>query len=137
MQLHFHQEDIEFSFDKESHASWLARCFDQLNIEDPDITYIFCSDEYLLDINRNSLDHDYYTDIITFDNRLKETDPLFADLFISIDRIKANAEELNTSFESELKRVMIHGVLHLWGFNDKTESEKILMREKEDQLITL
>jgi probable rRNA maturation factor len=95
-----------------------------------DITLIFCSDKYLLDINVNCLNHNYYTDIITFNYVEGET--ISGDLFISIDRIKENSKEFNTTFIKELYRVIFHGILHLIGFNDKTEEEQKIMRGKED-----
>ena len=95
-----------------------------------DITLIFCSDKYLLNINVNYLNHNYYTDIITFNYVEGET--ISGDLFISIDRIKENSKEFNTTFIKELYRVIFHGILHLIGFNDKTEEEQKIMRGKED-----
>lgn len=100
------------------------------------INYIFCDDEYLLNINKQYLNHDTYTDIITFDNsHLPEE--LEADIFISVERVKDNACQLNVDFYSELHRVMIHGLLHLCGFKDKTFAEKQHMRLLEDQAIEL
>jgi len=95
-----------------------------------EVAVIFCSDEYLLEINRAHLDHDYYTDIITFD--YAENDSLHADLFLSIDRIKENATLHKQLFFNELLRVIIHGHLHLVGYKDKTENEASIMRERED-----
>lgn len=95
-----------------------------------EITVIFCSDEYLLKINQEYLKHDYYTDIITFD--YSETSVVSGDLFISIERIKENAETEKTTFECEINRVIIHGVLHLCGYKDKSKEEEKLMREKEN-----
>lgn len=97
------------------------------------LTYIFCSDDYLLDINIKYLGHDYYTDIITFP--YKEGDEIESDLFISLDRVKENAEDYHVPFEDELRRVMVHGVLHLMGYGDKTENDSLLMRNKEDYYI--
>jgi probable rRNA maturation factor len=95
-----------------------------------DITVIFCSDDYLLKINEQYLNHDYYTDIITFD--YVENSVISGDLFISTDRVKENSAQLNVSFEKELYRVVLHGILHLTGYKDKTEDEKKVMRGKED-----
>lgn len=94
------------------------------------INYIFCSDKALLEINRQFLSHDYYTDIITFD--LSETTAVQAEIFISVDRVKENAFQLGVSFKSELHRVIFHGVLHLCGYKDKTKAEKERMRGKEE-----
>ena len=95
-----------------------------------DISLIFCSDKYLLDININYLNHNYYTDIITFN--YVEGDVISGDLFISIDRVNENAVEFEAMFIKELYRVVFHGLLHLVGYNDKTKEEKKIMREKED-----
>lgn len=95
-----------------------------------DITVVFCSDDYLLEVNRTYLDHDYYTDIITFD--YSDLGILSGDLFISIDRVKENAQDFSDSFENELKRVVFHGVLHLCGYKDKSEEDEKIMRIKEN-----
>jgi|SRR5690242_11211303 len=94
------------------------------------INYIFCSDKYLLEINRKYLDHDFYTDIITFD--LSETKAITAEVYISIDRVRENSKNLNVPFKMELQRVMIHGALHLCGYNDKSKAQKRDMRVAED-----
>ena len=99
-----------------------------------EITIIFCSDDYLLDKNRAYLNHDYYTDIITFD--YSENDVVSGDLFISIDRVKDNANTYGISFDNELKRVVYHGILHLCGYKDKTEKDKKEMREKENYYLS-
>ena len=99
-----------------------------------ELTYIFCSDDYLLQINQQYLDHDTYTDIITFDN--SETDKTVAgDIFISIDRIRENAVKFNQSLVDELHRVIIHGVLHLLGYKDKTTEDNTRMTQKEDHYL--
>lgn len=95
-----------------------------------DISVVFCSDDYLLEMNKQYLDHDYYTDIITFD--YVEDNVISGDLFISIDRIGENAEKFDTTLLKELYRVVFHGVLHLVGYKDKTDEEAKLMREKEN-----
>ena len=98
------------------------------------INYIFCTDQDLLKINRKYLKHNYYTDIITF--KLSEkNDPVMADVYISIDRVRANAINFKTSFRIELLRVMFHGVLHLCGYRDKTKGNLKLMRSKEKQYV--
>jgi probable rRNA maturation factor len=94
------------------------------------VTLIFCSDAYLLDINRNYLSHDYYTDIITFD--YCEGSYINGDLFVSVERVSDNAILLNQSFLTELRRVCVHGLLHLCGYSDKTEEDAVRMRSKED-----
>lgn len=95
-----------------------------------EVSYIFCSDNYLLEINRRYLNHDYYTDIITFD--YSEDNQISGDIFISIDTVRVNAKEYAQTFENELYRVMVHGVLHLCEYKDHSEQEKRRMKEKED-----
>ena len=94
------------------------------------ISIVLCSDNYLLEMNKKYLEHDYFTDIITFD--YSEKGKLAGDIFISIERVKENAESYNTTFDAELGRVMAHGVLHLSGYKDKTPPDKKLMKSKED-----
>ena len=96
---------------------------------------IFCSDRYILDINQKYLQHDYFTDIITFDYR--EGNVLSGDLFISVDSVRENALEYGTTFEDELIRVMVHGVLHLAGYDDHTEEEQRIMRQKENYYLQM
>ena len=100
-----------------------------------EIGYMFCSDNYLIEVNRSYLNHDTYTDIITFD--YVEGDLVSGDIMISIDRVKENAITFNTSFENELHRVIIHGVLHLLGQGDKTKDEAAMMRKREAEALDL
>jgi probable rRNA maturation factor len=130
--IEFIAEDIEFSLiDQDKIKDWINRIILNHGYELENLTYIFCSDEYLHQINLEYLDHDTFTDIITFNNA---DDPglVESDIFISIDRVKENAEALNTTFIDELHRVMIHGVLHLVGFDDKTAELKQKMQQEED-----
>lgn len=113
--------------------SWIKSIVEQNGMKAGDISYIFCSDDYLLEINQNYLQHDFYTDIITFDYTAENK--IAGDLFISIDRVMDNAKELNVSFEEELHRVIIHGVLHLLGFKDKSDKEAKQMRIKEQECL--
>lgn len=99
-----------------------------------DITVIFCSDEYLLEMNKEYLNHDYYTDIITFD--YVEGNVISGDLFISVDRVRDNAVQFDSTLLKELYRVVFHGTLHLVGYKDKTEDEKVVMRSKEDSYLS-
>tara|TARA_R110000868_G_scaffold180489_1_gene421110 strand:+ start:193 stop:612 length:420 start_codon:yes stop_codon:yes gene_type:complete len=117
------------------YSDWLSRVVDSEEKELGDLNYIFCDDEYLLAINKQYLDHDTYTDIITFDycNGLNVS----GDIFISIERVEENAQEYKVSFEEELLRVMVHGVLHLLGFKDKSEKDAAVMRNKENEKIRL
>lgn len=114
---------------------WIKAIVENNKKEVGEISYIFCSDEQLLKINKEFLNHDYYTDIITFD--YSETDVVSGDLFISIERIKDNAKTLKTSYQEELHRVIIHGVLHLLGYKDKTEVESENMRKLEDECLLI
>lgn len=97
------------------------------------INYIFCSDKRILEINRQFLDHNYYTDIITFD--LSESEKLTAEIYISLERVRDNARTHESTLKSELLRVIFHGALHLCGYGDKTKGEKTIMREKENQYL--
>lgn len=101
-----------------------------------DINYIFCSDAYLLEINKKYLNHNYFTDIITFDNS-EDDSKLSGDIFISLDTVKTNASEYKVSFFEEILRVMAHGVLHLVGFNDKNDKDQAVMTQKENEALEL
>ena len=126
--------DISFPKIKRRETTrWIKRVIERFNKKAGDITYIFCSDAEILRINQSYLNHDYYTDIITFD--YSEGDKLSGDLFISLETVKTNSEKFKTNYEDELHRVMIHGVLHLCGYNDKTPKEKKIMRAKEDEAL--
>jgi rRNA maturation RNase YbeY len=100
-----------------------------------EIAYIFCSDERILEVNREYLQHDYYTDIITFD--YCEGDVISGDLFISLDTVRTNAEQVGTTYEEELHRVIIHGILHLCGINDKGPGEREIMEAAENKALAL
>lgn len=129
----FFVENIEFSIDFEDKIShWLTQIASSENKSIENIEYIFCSDDYLLEINKAHLNHDYYTDIITFP---LSKDPIEATIFISIDRIKDNAKQFNQNVIDELHRVIAHGLLHLIGYNDKTQPEATKMREMENQVL--
>ncbi|HNE28818.1 MAG TPA: rRNA maturation RNase YbeY, partial [Saprospiraceae bacterium] len=127
----FHFEDVSFDLPHAGQLTeWLrsiARAESKPFIE---VNYIFCSDEYLRKVNVEYLDHDYYTDIITFP--YGEAGEIHGDLFISSERVADNAQTLGVSFQHELCRVMAHGVLHLAGYGDKSPEEEALMRQKED-----
>lgn len=100
-----------------------------------EIAYIFCSDEYIIDVNRKFLNHDYYTDVITFD--YSEGKKISGDIFISLDTVKTNAEAFNQDYYNELERIIIHGILHLCGFKDKEPNDKEEMTYQEDEAIKL
>jgi rRNA maturation RNase YbeY len=117
-----HQQDL---------MQWIHSALKKYGYSVENINYIFCTDKYLLKLNKKYLGHNYFTDVITFNNSA-EKKKLEADIFISIDRIRDNAKKYNTSFTDELHRVMIHGALHLAGFNDKNAVQQKKMREAED-----
>ena len=100
-----------------------------------EIAYIFVNDKKILDVNRQYLQHDYYTDIITFD--YSDDDTISGDLFISLDTVRSNAEQIDTTYEQELKRVIIHGILHLCGINDKGPGERKKMEAAEDKALNM
>ncbi|MFN4762046.1 rRNA maturation RNase YbeY [Gillisia sp. Q332] len=133
--INFYSEN-EFQLEHEkSYESWIERVIDSENKKLEEISYIFCDDDYLLDINMKYLDHDTFTDIISFDYSIGNI--LQGDVYISTERVEENSREFNVSFEEELRRVIIHGVLHLCGYNDKTEEESSLMRLKEEEKLKL
>lgn len=135
--INFFEEDITFKFPQKAKTKvWIKNVAQKEGAVIDELNFIFCSDTYLKDINIQYLQHDYFTDIITFDNSEEEKN-LTGDIFISIDRIKENSQSFSTTFEQELRRVIIHGVLHLIGFGDKTEEEQKQMRQKEDQYLSL
>ena len=135
--IEFFSEDIEFELNNPEQVSeWIAEVIQQHGQELTNLTYIFCSDDYLHNINVEYLEHDTLTDIITFNNA-EEDGTIEGDVFISIDRVRDNSAELGTSFEDELHRVLIHGVLHLLGFKDKTDEQEALMRKQEDSCLSL
>ena len=136
--INFFQEEVSFQLNHEDILKgWISTIIQNAKQSFDTINFIYCSDNYLLEINKEYLDHDYYTDIITFDNREDDESALNADIFISIDRVKENAGQLNLLFEQELHRVMVHGVLHLLGLKDKTEAQKKEMRESEEASLSL
>jgi rRNA maturation RNase YbeY len=129
--IQFCSEDITFSLkEKLKHKAWLNEVAKQEGKKILELSYVFCSDDYLLKINQEYLNHDTLTDIVTFDNS-EDPKKIEGDIFISIDRIRENGEKLGTS-ETELERVMVHGLLHLLGYKDKKKEDKALMTQKED-----
>ena len=137
MAIQFFDEDSGFKLkDKNLHKKWLKEIANKEGYQIGELTYIFCSDEYLFNINLEYLNHDTYTDIITFDNS-EEEETIEGDIFISIERVKENSIKEGTEFFIELHRVMSHGVLHLMGYKDKSKEDIKMMREMENQSITL
>lgn len=121
--------------EEEKTSNWITKCITNEGFELGEINYIFCDDAYLHKINVEFLQHDTLTDIISFDYTLGKL--LGGDIFISIERVKDNAKDFEVSFEEELQRVLIHGVLHYMGYKDKSETEKEKMRIKENECILL
>jgi len=122
--------------DRSRLKSFLPSIFKKEKRQLAELQYIFCSDDYLLSINKQYLDHDYYTDIITFD--LSEPgQPINAEIYISVDRVRDNARSFGTSLKKELHRVIFHGALHLCGYRDKNQQEEKLMRKMEDEYLAL
>ncbi len=132
MAIHLFEEDINIKIkNKLAIKNWLKSTVELEKKKLGELNYIFCSDEYLLEMNVSYLNHDTLTDIITFDN--SETEGLIVgDIFISVDRVQENAKKFEVEFAEELHRVMVHGALHLLGYKDKKKAEKEKMREKEN-----
>lgn len=124
--------ESDFNLDNETfYADWLSKVISSEIKNEGEINYIFCDDDYLLEINQQYLDHDTLTDIISFDYSVGKE--LHGDIFISVERVRDNALDFGVSFEEELKRVMVHGILHYCGYKDKSEEDELLMREKEEE----
>lgn len=133
--INFFQEDIKFEIkNKNKVRKWLYETIIAENYQLQTLNFIFCNDDYLLTINLEYLNHDTLTDIITFDNSNNKT-TITGDIYISIDRVKENSKTYNTKFTNELHRVIIHGTLHLLGFDDKSAKAKTLMTKKEDNYL--
>lgn len=131
MAINFYSEDIDLpNIDFEQIKSWLHDVIGNHLKSVGNITYVFCSDNYILSINKQFLNHDYYTDIISFNYSSQRL--ISGDLFVSLDTVKSNSELFGSDFNIELSRVIVHGVLHLLGWDDKTDEERIVMREKEN-----
>lgn len=135
--ISFNNHNISlFLKDKLLLKTFLASVFAQENVDFKSVSYIFCTDDFLLKLNKEYLSHDTLTDILTFS--LAETSlPVVSEIYISIDRVRENAATLRVSFEDELRRVMIHGILHLCGYKDKAPAQKKIMRAKEDFYLSI
>lgn len=134
-QINFFSENDFVLPEQEHYINWIREVIDSENKITGEINYIFCDDDYLHKINLEYLDHDTFTDIISFDNTVGDT--LHGDIYISTERVEENAELFQVDFTTELKRVMIHGVLHFCGYKDKSERESDLMRRKEEEKIKM
>lgn len=136
MAISFFNEQIEMpSIQKTEVRNWVKQVAANHGKRLGEISYIFCDDEKILEVNRQFLQHDYYTDIITFD--YTEGDKISGDLFISLDTVRTNAEQFGQSYETELNRVIIHGILHLCGINDKGPGEREIMEQHENEALAL
>lgn len=128
--------ELDFTLENEElFSQWIETVIQSEGKSLGEVSYIFCNDDYLLDINQQYLQHDTLTDIISFD--YTEGDVISGDIFISIDRVQDNADDFKTGFKDELKRVMIHGILHYCGYKDKSESDEVIMRSKEEEKIKM
>lgn len=136
MPIHFFLEEVSYKIPKvKKIKAWVSSSCKMEGFGVGDINYILCNDSYLLKMNIEFLNHKTLTDIITFD--YSDENKISGDIFISLVRIEENAAKFSVSIETELKRVMIHGVLHLMGYSDKSKTQKTLMRKKEDQYLSL
>lgn len=135
--ISFFSEDTAFKLiHPDKTIDWIRNVIHSEGFELVNVNYVFCSDQYLHKINVEYLSHDTYTDILTFDQSENEKG-IEGDVYISVERVEENARSLDDNFEQELHRVMIHGILHLMGFTDKTQEQKMVMREKEDSCLSL
>jgi rRNA maturation RNase YbeY len=130
--IYFFKEDVRFrlNYSKEL-KKWIEATIRKKRFQVKTINFIFCSDKYLLQLNRQFLHHNYFTDIITFDNSIGKN-KIEADIYISVDRVKVNAKRFKVAFDNELHRVLIHGILHITGFDDKSEQKSDEMKKAED-----
>lgn len=128
--------ETDFALENEAtYEEWITTVIESENKQEGEINYIFCDDEYLHKINVEYLDHDTLTDIISFDYTVGNE--LHGDIFVSVERVRDNAADFKVSFEEEMKRVMIHGILHYCGYKDKSEKDELLMRAKEDEKVAM
>lgn len=133
--ISYHYE-TDFNLEDDiKYTDWIKNVVAKESRKLGDLSYVFCTDEYLFTLNEKYLEHKSYTDIITFDYSVEDT--ISGEIYISIDRVKENARKFKVEFDAELRRVMAHGVLHLVGYKDKTEKDKELMRAKENEKITM
>lgn len=132
----YYTEDVKMpTFPKRKINAWIKSVANKYKKNVGEIAYIFCSDKKILEVNKQYLQHDYYTDIITFD--YCERDVLNGDIFISIETVSSNAEQFRVSFEEELRRILIHGILHLCGQDDKTPALRAEMTKKENEALEM
>lgn len=136
MAITFQAENIDFpKIKRRDTKNWIKRVADDYGKKIGDINYMFCSDEKILEVNREYLSHDFYTDIITFD--YSEGNKISGDIIISLDTVRSNSQKFNTNFSEELYRVIIHGILHLCGMKDNSEEEEKAMRQAENNALKM
>lgn len=133
--INFYSENDFLLEEQSKYSRWIKSVIHSEGKKLEELSYIFCDDEYLLTLNKDYLQHDTYTDIITFDYSVGKI--LQGDIYISTERVLENAQTYSVSFKEELRRVIIHGVLHLCGYKDKTEEQSLLMRSKEEEKMKL
>ncbi len=133
--INFFYESVEVDIDESRISDWIKVVILSEKKNEGELNFIFCNDEYLIKMNQNFLKHDTYTDIISFDNTIGNQ--LGGDIFISHERVVDNSIIYNVTSEEELRRVMIHGILHLCGYKDKMKAEKTIMRQKEDEKLLM
>ncbi len=132
----FQAENIDFpKIKKQATKNWIKLVAENYGKKIGDINYLFCTDEKILEVNNQYLSHDFYTDIITFD--YSEGNKISGDIFISLDTVRTNSQKYNTGFMEELHRVIIHGILHLCGIDDKSEHEEKAMRQAENEALKM
>jgi rRNA maturation RNase YbeY len=129
-----YETDFELS-DESKHVSWLSDVIASEEKSEGEINYIFCDDDYLVEINQQYLDHDTLTDIISFDYSVGNE--LHGDIYISVERVRENALDFRVEFDEEIKRVLVHGILHYAGYKDKSDADELLMRQKENEKIAM
>lgn len=134
--INFYNEDVDFKLkNKLILKRWIKQVIDGYGFKTGELSYIFCSDDKILEVNRQFLQHDYYTDVITFD--YDEDGVVSGDMYISVDTVRTNAEQYAPSFEREMQRVVIHGVLHLCGLKDKQPDDEKKMRAAEEKALAI
>lgn len=138
--VRYFRQDTGFSFkNRRINSAWIKKVITEesksRDISPGDINIIFCSDSFILELNNKYLKHNYFTDIITFDN--SEDKIISGELYISIDTVKSNAKDYSVTFENELHRVIIHGILHLLGYDDRTKDQSIVMKEMENKCLNM
>lgn len=134
--IRFFNEDVPYKLPKkQATRQWLKQQVEREGFVVGDLNYMFCSDDHVLQVNRDFLQHDYYTDIITFDMS-EDEEKIEGDIFISVERVIDNATQLGVSPDQEMRRVLAHGLLHLCGYGDKTDEEATQMRAKEEEWLT-